>query len=81
MYAAFPLEELADKALAAVRVNFFRNATDETVVGRNYAGCPSKAVWVLIHRGHMRCLVPPEGDPLKQLAHTQKMLNEIPALG
>ena len=58
--AACVLASLAPYALQILRMDAQGRVTQEAIVGREFAGDPRKVGWLLIHREHMRLLVPPE---------------------
>ena len=58
---AFPLEDLEPYALHVVRIDFHGQATVNSVTGIRWSDREQSHLWVMIHRGHMRALRPPEG--------------------
>ena len=60
MYAAFLLLQLVHNALAALRIDHHGGVHVELVTGAPFRGEGSMAIWLMIHKGHMRLL---------QLAH------------
>lgn len=56
--ACLPLAELRSAVLVVLWVDYTGGSEVETVTGED-ANASSACLWVLIHRGHMRMLVPP----------------------
>ena len=59
MYAALPPQLLRQKALGAMRVDYYGRVAVELIVGSEFTRHESDILWVLVHTGHMRALVPP----------------------
>ncbi|CAE7226211.1 TRPT1 [Symbiodinium sp. CCMP2592] len=57
---AHPLEEWECLGLAVLRLDAYMRPSVEVVCGRRYSGKAEDTRWVLVHRGHMRLLVPDE---------------------
>ncbi|CAE7671785.1 unnamed protein product [Symbiodinium sp. CCMP2592] len=57
---AHPLEEWDCLGLAVLRLDAYMRPSVEVVCGSRYSGKAEDTRWVLVHRGHMRLLVPDE---------------------
>ena len=66
MYAALPPDLLKSKALGAIRVDYYGRAAAELIVGAEFTRREEDILWVLIHKGHMRALVPPKEGTMSQ---------------
>ncbi|CAE7545999.1 unnamed protein product [Symbiodinium sp. CCMP2592] len=55
---AHPLEEWDCLGLAVLRLDAYMRPSVEIVCGSRYSGQAEDTRWVLVHRGHMRLLVP-----------------------
>ena len=81
MYAALPPDLLRSKALGAVRVDYYGRAAVELIIGAEFTRREEDILWVLVHKGHMRVLVPSEPDVLGHLYGAGIDVQELPALG
>ena len=65
--AAFPPAAAEHVACHILRVSHRGTCTGETVYGWQYDDQTSPHIWLLVHRGHMRLLTPPDQTAAKRM--------------
>ena len=56
--AAFPLPEAADVSFCLVRMDAWNRTSCEVIQGAHSRSDPKSLIWLLVHQGHMRLLLP-----------------------
>jgi hypothetical protein len=82
--AAFPPAEAEHVAFHILRVSHRGGYTGESVYGWHFDEGTSPHVWLLVHRGHMRLLVPPKGpgaSPIRRAPDPRSGFTELFAAG
>ena len=83
--ACLPLDQLRDRTLVVLRVDYLGRLIVETVTGEDVLPGEPRYLWTVLHRGHMRLVQPPpEGDGtvgLQDVARSAGPRGDTPASG
>jgi hypothetical protein len=83
--ACLPLDQLRDRTLVVLRVDYMGRLIVETVTGEDVLPGEPRYLWTVLHRGHMRLVQPPpEGDGtvgLQDVARSAGPCGDTPASG